>query len=130
MPTMNLSEPGWTLRQGQAVWQPRREAPEIAGDLVLATRTNGDAFVQFSKTPLALAIARKSGQAWQAEFPAQNIRYSGRGKPPARIIWFPLARAVIGSPPAPPWSWQRTEDRNWRLENVKTGETLAGFFAP
>src|SRR6185503_6749264 len=32
LPPVNLSEPGWTLRQGQALWRSKRDAPEIAGE--------------------------------------------------------------------------------------------------
>src|SRR6266545_7862873 len=38
LPPVNLSEPRWTIQQGQAVWRSRRDAPEIAGELLLACR--------------------------------------------------------------------------------------------
>src|SRR5213593_2130154 len=50
----NLSEPGWRIREGQAVWRPKIEAPEIAGELLVATHPNGQTFLQFTKTPLPL----------------------------------------------------------------------------
>src|SRR5690242_18775520 len=40
LPKVNFSEPGWTVRQGQAVWRPQREAPEIAGELLVASRAD------------------------------------------------------------------------------------------
>ncbi len=128
LPKMDLAEPGWTIRQGQAVWHPRRDAPEIAGDLILATNPDGRAFVQFSKSPLTLAVAERSGADWQVEFPAQNRRYAGRGKPPGRLIWLILTGAVSRIPPPQPWSWRQLENGNWRLENPATGESLAGYF--
>ena len=30
LPAVNVSEPGWTLKQGQAVWRRDRTSPEIA----------------------------------------------------------------------------------------------------
>src|SRR5258708_3062502 len=39
LPVVNLKEPGWTVREGQAVWRRDRKAPEIAGDILVATRS-------------------------------------------------------------------------------------------
>src|ERR1043166_4713848 len=69
LPPANLSQPGWTVRQGQAIWRSARKAPEIAGELLLATRTDGEAFVQFTKTPFPLVIAQTSGSDWEIRFP-------------------------------------------------------------
>src|SRR3954451_12755208 len=90
----NLKEPGWTVREGQAVWQAKKGAPEIAGEILLATRGNGRTFVQFSKTPFPLVIAQSTTNTWQAELPTQNKWYSGRGKPPTRLIWLYLPRVL------------------------------------
>lgn len=129
-PQMNLSEPGWTTRTGQAVWRPNAKAPEIAGDIVLATNPDGRAFVQFSKGPLTVAVATKTAGAWHAEFPMQNKRFSAPGKPPARLVWLVLPAAVLKGQAAKPWTWQSVADDHWRLENPRTGETLEGFFSP
>src|SRR2546422_5254946 len=48
----NLSEPGWTMREGQAVWRPKTEGPEIAGELLVAIHRTGETYLQFTKTPL------------------------------------------------------------------------------
>src|SRR5256885_14903702 len=58
LPPVNLSEPGWTIRQGQAVWRPNRGPLEIAGELLVATRSDGCSVVQFTKTPLPFLVAR------------------------------------------------------------------------
>ena len=39
LPATNLSEPGWNVRQGQAIWRRETGAPEIAGEL-LVSHTN------------------------------------------------------------------------------------------
>src|SRR5436190_14327763 len=126
LPKVNLSEPGWTVRQGQAVWHPRRNAPELAGDLLVATRPDGPVFVQFTKTPFPFAIAQTTPTHWQIEIPPQNRRFSGPGKPPARIVWFQLANALTEKPVAKSWSWQ-TSQTGWHLENKSTGESLDGY---
>ena len=125
---VNLKETGWMVRQGQAVWRSSRTAPEIAGEVLLATRTNDEAFVQFIKTPFPLVTAQKDADAWQVELPTENKRYSGRGRPPARLIWFWLARVVCGEPAPQKWIWNQDHGR-WRLENRATGEALEGYFA-
>lgn len=141
LPKADLSGQGWTVQQGQAVWHtPRQNVfapphaglrpapphPEIAGDLIVATRTDGSAFVQFSKTPFTLATAQMSPTGWQIEFPPQNRHYARPGKPPAQIVWFQLAEALMGKPVAKNWSWHGSAAK-WRLENRSSGESLEGY---
>lgn len=127
LPAANLGEPGWSVRQGQAVWRRARGGAEIAGELLVGTRTNGDAFVQFTKTPFPLVIAQLSAQKWQIQSPAQNETYTRYGKPPEGIIWFCLARALADGPVPKQWSWQVNEG-SWSLMNRGNGESLAGYF--
>lgn len=126
-PRVDLSEPAWKVQQGQAVWRARRGAPEIAGEILMATNRNGAAFIQFTKTPLPLMIAQTSSNGWQIEAPTQNKRYSGRGQPPARVSWFQLPRACAGLSPAKNWVWNNSNN-GWELKNSSTGESLAGYF--
>ena len=127
LPKVNLSEPGWDIRQGQAVWQPARKSPEIAGELLLATHANGSTFVQFTKTPFPFAIAQTTSNGWQIEFPPQNRRYTGPGKPPGRIVWFQLCNALTGKPLARGWTWLDS-GTSWQLKN-SSGESLEGYLA-
>jgi len=126
---VNLQEPGWTLREGQAVWRMKRGGREIAGEILLATRPDGQVFVQFSKNPFPLMVAQAARDTWQVEVPTQNKHYSGHGRPPARLIWLCLPRVLAGEPPPKNWSWQRLPDNGWRLENPATGESLEGYFS-
>ena len=127
LPKADLSQPGWTIRQGQAVWQPSRKSPELAGELLFATRTDGSTFVQFTKTPFPFAIAQTVSNHWQLEIPPQNKRYTAPGKPPARIVWFQLANALTGKPLAKGWTWHDS-DTNWQLTN-SSGESLEGYLS-
>lgn len=129
LPPLNLAEPGWILHQGQALWRPRRAAPQIAGDLLLAVNPDGRAFVQFEKSPFALAVAERTAAAWQVEFPPEHKRYAASGRPPARLIWLVLPDAFSGRAPPAPWSWHSSTNGTWRLENAATGESLRGYFA-
>src|SRR5215472_9998651 len=56
LPPSNLNEPGWTVRQGQAVWHTPK-GQEIAGDVLVATKGPVRSVVQFTKTPFTLVIA-------------------------------------------------------------------------
>jgi hypothetical protein len=130
LPKANISEPGWTQQQGQAVWHRAKSGKsagpaEITGDLILATRADGSAFVQFSKS-LPLVIAQRTPTAWQIESPVQNVRFARHGKPPSRIVWFQLINALGGKPLAKGWHWQNS-DTNWHLENASSGESLEGY---
>ena len=128
-PPMNLREPGWNVRQGQAVWRTSREAPEIAGDLMVARHHDGRSFVQFTKAPFPFAVAQRTSQGWQIEFPADNRSYSGRGKPPGRILWLHLSDALAGVPIDSNWRFEDRGGSSWHFENPTTGEFLEGFLS-
>ena len=124
---VNLNEPGWTVREGQAVWRAKKDAPEIAGEILLGTAKDGRTFVQFTKTPFPFVIARTETNSWQIESPTQNKRFAGPGHPPNRIIWFHLPSALSGKSVPRLWSWEPKNDQ-WHLENKTTGESLDGYF--
>ena len=129
LPPVNLQEPGWTVQEGQAVWRMKRKDPELAGEILLATHSDGRTFVQFSKSPFPLMIGQSTADTWQVEVPTQNKRYSGHGQPSGRLIWLWLPRVLSGQPPPKGWSWQNLENGGWNLENASTGELLEGYFA-
>jgi hypothetical protein len=126
LPAADLNEPGWQVRQGQAVWKPRPDAPEIAGDLLLATHPDGREFVQFTKT-IPIATAQRSRDGWEVSFGPGGKRYSGRGNPPPRIVWFELADALNDRTISVRWSAQKPE-ANHLLLSAK-GESLEVFLA-
>jgi hypothetical protein len=127
LPPANLKEPGWTIHEGQAVWTRRRGTPEIAGEILVAQR-DGRAFVQFSKPPFPIVTAQNNSNSWEIEVSLQNLRYSGRGRPPERLIWLQIPPLLADQPLPRGWSWERT-DIGWKLSNPKTGEILEGYFA-
>jgi hypothetical protein len=127
---VDLQGPGWTVRQGQAVWQRPHGAPEIAGEILLATCENGRSLVQFSKNGFPLLTAQSQADAWQLELPTQNKRYSGHGLPPKRLLALYLPRVLAGEKLPQGWSWSQLPDGAWRLENHRTGESLEGYFNP
>ncbi len=127
LPPVDLKEPGWTVREGQAVWQRKRGGVGVAGDILVATRPDGRAFVQFSKPPFPLISGQLLPGKWQVEIPPQNRRYSGSGNPPKRILFLYLPRVLAGKPPPENWTW-RQDTNGWRLENHVTGESLEGYF--
>jgi hypothetical protein len=130
MPSVNLSEPGWATRQGQAVWRAKKEAPEIAGDLMVAANPDGRSFVQFTKTPLPFVVAQSTADAWRIQFVPYNKTYSGRGVPPERLIWLYLPRCLAGLPPPESLTWRSLQNNGWHLENRNTGEFLEGYLTP
>lgn len=127
---VHLEEPGWTVRQGQAVWQRPHAAPEIAGEILLATQQGGQSVVQFSKGGFPFLIAQKQAHYWEVELPAQNKRYSGRGLPPRRLLILHLPNALAGGPLPADFSWKTIAGGRWRLENYRQGESLEGYFDP
>jgi hypothetical protein len=93
LPPVDLAEPGWTVRSGQAIWRPGAGRPELAGDLLLAWRSEGAGFVQFSKT-LPMVEARMDPSGWRIDYPSARRHRTGRGKPSSRILWFQLLRTA------------------------------------
>jgi hypothetical protein len=130
LPPADLSSPGWQLRQGQAVWKPPQNRPELTGELLLATNANGNCLVQFSKTPFTLATAQIAAGGWQIEFGDGRHSWRGRGEPPRRFVWFQLPRLLAGDAAVKPWRFTRPTDGSWRLDNLRTGEFLEGEFFP
>jgi hypothetical protein len=130
LPPANFAEPGWTVRQGQAVWRLGKDTPELAGELLVATNRDGRTLVQFTKTPVPFVVAQTTAHAWQVDFVPKNKTYSGRGDPPARVLWLHLARSLDGSPPPKPFAFEKRPEAGWRLENRATGELISGYLAP
>ena len=130
LPPVNLKDPGWTVRQGQAVWRRQAGGEGIAGELIVATRADGRAFVEFSKSPFPLVIGQITPKAWSVDYPPQNEQYTAHGTPPERIIFLQLPRALAGGPLPRNWSWQTIADGGWRLENHSTGESIDVYFNP
>lgn len=125
---IDLTEPGWSVRQGQALWW-RDGAPELAGELLVASHPDGRALVQFLKTPVVLVTARTSSNRWRIEA-APDYFHEGYGAPPSASIWLHLAKFIHGAPPPGRWGHERRADGSWWLHNRTTGERLEGFLAP
>ena len=110
------------------MWKSRADAPEIAAELLLATHPQHGMVLQFIKTPFPIVIAQSSDAGWKISF-AGDREFSGPGKPPARISWFQLAAALDGHELPAGWTFKKTSDKNWRLENPRTGEFIEGYLA-
>lgn len=130
LPPVDTSAAGWNVRFGQAVWHPRPEAPELAGELMLATNATGDFVLQFSKPPLDLVVAQRSGPRWTVAFPSEGRRYGGRGRGTHRLLWLHLADALGGRSLPGAVAFAPIQGDGWSLSNAKTGETLEGYLAP
>jgi hypothetical protein len=129
LPPANLSEPGWKLHQGQALWRSSKDAPEIAGEILFATHPSGRTVLQMTKNPIPFVSVQTSGDSWQIEFVPQQRRFSGKGIPTTRLIWIHLARALSGTKPPEPLKFERVEPHGFKLENPKTGESINGFLS-
>ena len=131
LPPVNLQAPGWTVRQGQAVWTAKRGEHGVAGELLLATRADGACLVQFAKPPFTLATARSEAGSWCLEVQSAGRAFGGRGTAPREFVWFALVDAVRCPPPARNWRWdQAVAADGWRLTSPATGETLEGYWSP
>ena len=126
-PPIDLSGPGWILREGQAVWRPRGGAEGVAGDLVVATHPDGRSVVQFTKTPLPFIVAQRTTNAWQLQLVPRNKTYSGRGEPPARLFWLHLPDALAHRNDFAIFSFATNAVGGWRFERCATAASLEGY---
>jgi hypothetical protein len=126
----DLSEPGWQLRQGQAVWRMPGHRPELAGELTFAIHHDGRCLVEFSKTPFSLVRARTANPRWEIEFPPQKLYFTGMGRFPSRLAWLQVCQALAGGDVRAPWSFNRRAQGSWCLENRRSGERIEGYLEP
>jgi hypothetical protein len=130
LPPADLSAQGWSVKRGQAVWKFGARAPEVVGELVVAARSDGELFAQFSKAALTVAVARADTTRWELDLTMFQRRLAGRGAPDERFALFQLARQLNGVPPVEPWLHTENADGGWRWENPRTGEYLEGYWEP
>ena len=129
-PLFTATGPGWRVQEGQALWKFSRRAPELGGELVIASDQEGRCLVQFTKTPLPLVLAQTTPTDWFISFPPRHMSFAHRGTPPTRLMWLYLPRALAGEPLPPPLQFRRKPDGGWRLDNPRSGESIQGFLAP
>ena len=127
LPSANLSEPGWRISHGQAVWRRSERSPEIAAELLIATNEGNQTVVEFTKTPLPILVAQTSSNGWRIELISENKDYSGRGQPPSSLLWFHLVPCIRGEAPPKGVSFKRLNESRWRLENTRSGELIEGY---
>jgi hypothetical protein len=125
-----VSGSGWHVQQGQALWTPKRGAPQFGGDLVVASDGNGRTLIQFDKTPMSLVGVQTTTNQWLIRFPQGGGVWKGHEPAPTRTIWLHLNEALAGKPMPKPLHFEQKPDGNWRLENPSTGESLEGFLSP
>ena len=129
-PLFTVSGPGWRVRQGQALWRPGRNYPELGGELVLASHPDGRCAVQFLKMTIPAVLAQTSSNQWLIQFPPRQIGFAGKNAPPTRFLWLYLRAALAGEPLPGRLHFSRKPDGGWKLENVKSGETVEGYLEP
>ena len=120
----------WHVQQGQAIWHPGRGRPELAGELLWASASGGRSFVEFTKTPFSLVLARRDPGRWRVEFPGAGRRFTGRGTPPTRFLWLYLGPALAGEALPGHLKFERRPDGQWDLQNPRSGESLEGYLTP
>ncbi len=126
---VNLSEPGWRVRQEAVVWRPRGTAPELMGELLVAVNPDGRRLIQLSKQTLPVVTAQESSAGWTLSSSLRSGRFGGHGAPTDRTPWFQFTSL----PPSAPVSarWHLESDTNgWKLTNPATGESVEGSNVP
>ena len=121
---VDLREPGWVVRESQVVWRPRREAPELVGELMVATNPDGRRLVQISKQSLPLVTAQQSALGWNLSSTLRRGRFGGPLPATDRVPWFQFSALPPTSPTSIRWKLERHTNGWWRLSNFNTGEQV------
>ncbi len=122
--------PGWRIQEGQVLWRPSTSMTELGGEVVVATHEDGRSSIQFSKTPLPLVLAQVTPTNWLIRFPARRLGFTGPKPAPARFAWLYVSDALKGRALPAGYTFQRQADGGWRLENIRSGETIQGYLSP
>lgn len=127
-PPVDLTHASWQTREAQVLWEPKTGAPPLVCELLVGLQPGGLTYVQLTKNPFPLMVARTTPQGWELTIPPQDKRYSGPGMPPARVGLFQVARALSGQPLAQGWTWSEPEPGTFSLVRPSTGERLSGHW--
>jgi hypothetical protein len=122
--------PGWTFSQGQAIWKPAGNHPELAVEFVLAKDSDGRSNLELTKTYLPVLLAQSTSNKWLIQFPSQKMGFDGYGRPPQRFLWLYLSGALAGDAMPTKIAFTRKTDGSWRLANGQTGEWIQGCLSP
>lgn len=124
------SGPGWQLTQGQAIWKPAGNHPELAVEFVLAKDSNGRNNLELTKTYLPVLLAQSTTNQWLIRFPSQKMAFDGHGRPPQRFLWLYLPDALAGNTLPAKIIFIHQTDGGWRLANRQNGEWIQGYLSP
>lgn len=123
---VDLQESGWVVRESQVVWRPRRDAPELVGELMVATHPDGRRFVQLSKQALPLVTAQQASQGWNLSSTLRRGRFGGGLPATDRVPWFQFSTLPPSRPISPRWRLETGTNGAWRLSQPDTGEVVEG----
>ena len=123
-PKVDLTESGWRVWTGQALWTPAGDRPPIAGEVILARRAGDEIFVSFSKPPLPIFTARTLAGQWRIDMLEGGQSHSGRGEPPQRFVWLDLPGLLEGGIPRGNWTIVESAAEEWSIRNPETGEAI------
>lgn len=130
MPKIDLSEPQWDVRNGQALWKQPSGGMQLTGDLLVAENPRGDMYISLTKSLIPIFMARTWERTWSIDFVARGQSHQGRGKPPSRrFVWFALPDILQGQAPPPPWTVTR-KGSQYRIADVRTGEEILVVIEP
>ena len=126
IPPVNLAEDGWQVRESTIVWRPRRKAPELLGELLIAHHPDGRRLVQLSKQSLPLVTAQSDTNGWMITSTLRSGRFGGTLPATDRVPWFLLESLPPHPPQSSRWQVETLTNGFWHLGNSRTGEYVEG----
>jgi len=115
MPSVNLSEPGWTTRQGRPSGARKASAGNCRG-LDGGREPRWAQFHAIHQDAAAFRGGAIHGGRLANPIYSYNKTYSGRGAPPERLIWLYLPRCLAGLPLPEPLTWRSLQNNGWHLK--------------
>lgn len=124
---MDLSDPGWVVREGQAVWHRKGADAGIPGRLQVAMHWDGRSVVTFTTPSGDSAVAQIRTNGWQVRAPGAARFVTGRGPLPEWSLWLQLPDGLLGnSAIVTDWTMARERGQPWRFYNDVIGESIDG----
>lgn len=125
IPVIDLSEPDWQERTGQAIWK-MPDAPLLSVDIHFAQSESGTSWLQLSKGGLPMATVTLNKPHWKLDGSMFGRVAQGRGTPPRQAGPAQLALLLAGRPVHRDWKVEHKAD-HLLLAREKSGERWEVF---
>ena len=114
---VDLTQPGWSVWTGQAVWLPPDQPEAIAGDLLVASDQDGKRLIILTKPPITIFTAQTDQDTWQLNLTGQPRERRGRLPAPRQFAWFAIPDLLQDGLSPPGWAVDQPQPHIYILQH-------------